>query len=534
MDLMETRSNVPMQGNPYLRDLSDVPEQSRRDFFRILFRQKWKILLCFVLISGAAGYLASRASKTYQSEAKIMVRAGREMLSDDPVIRSEEGGRGYSYRDQMEAEIAILNSRIVASQTVDQIGVEAFVMNATGHATKLPHTQVAEMETPSEATPREIVINRVMNNITAKGKGNIISVTFSATDPHLAQRVLDALLHTYMQRHLEVFRAEASSQFFSERSAALAADLSRRQAEFEEFCKTHGVINIDEQKTALLAQVDDLQGRLYDLDAEIRGSLAMISSYEAELKKPAADDAEASPVVPSDLARILNARLLELMFKQAEISAKYPQDSKEMREIKQQIELTRDLITKEQEKESGALAAVSEDKASVESALKSERAHLAALKAKKDFLSGEMAQREKTLDDLTALEGQIAQLKRNISMSEQEYLKYRNNLQEAEISAALDRAKVSNVKILQPATLPVTPVKPKKTRMIAIGLFLAFFGSMGFGFVVEYFDHSLKTNEEVERRLGLPILATIPRVRQRELLLANSQSKRNERILTHE
>ena len=127
-----------------------------------------------------------------------------------------------------------------------------------------------------------------------------------------------------------------------------------------------------------------------------------------------------------------------------------------------------------------------------------------------------------------------AQMRRNISLSEQEYLNYRDNLQATEISAALDSAHVSNVKILQPATLPVTPVKPRKTRMIAIGLFIAFFGSIGFAFVIEYFDHSFKTNEEVERRLGLPVLATIPKVRKRELLLATGQPGRNERLLSHE
>lgn len=534
MEPMELKSNVPMHGNPYLRDISEVPEQSRRDFFRILFRQKWKILLCFVLVVGAAAFMASRTSKTYESQAKIMVRIGREMLSDDPVIRSGEGRSTTSHRDQMESEITILKSHIVAAQTVDQIGVEAFLVNAKGQPAKLPRTEIAELETPSEVPPRERIIHRIMNSLTAKNRGSIISVGFTATDPHLAQRVLDTLLRVYMQRHIAVFRLEVSSQFFSERSAALAAQLASQQAEFEEFCKTHGIINIEEQKHGLLAHVDDLQARLYDMNAEINGSLAMISSFKDELEKPAKQNSEASTAVPGELARILNTRLLELMFEQAKISAKYPEDSKEMRDIKQQIEVTRSLMAREKQKESGALTGIDTDKAALESTMKSEQAHLASLRARKESLAGELAKREKTLNELSALEGKFTKMKRNISLSEQEYLKYRDNLQATEISAALDSAHVSNVKILQPATLPVAPVKPRKTRMIAIGLFIAFFGSMGFAFVIEYFDHSLKTNEEVERRLGLPVLATIPKVRKRELLLAKGQPERNERLLSHE
>ncbi len=535
MEPMELKSNVPMHGNPYLRDVSEIPEQSRRDFFRILFRQKWKIVLCFVLVVGAAAFMASRTSKTYESQAKIMVRMGREMLSDDPVIRSGEGRSTTSNQDQMESEITILKSRIVAAQTVDQIGEEAFLGNAKGQPAKLPRTQIAELETPYEIPPRERVINRVMNNLNAKNRGSIISVSFTATDPHLAQRVLDTVLRIYIQRHIAVFRLEVSSQFFSERSGDLAAQLLRRQDEFKEFCKTHGIINIEEQKHGLLAQVDDLQARLYDMNAEISGSLAMISSLKDELKKPAEQNAEASTAVPGELTRILNSRLLELMFKQAEISPKYPEDSKEMRDIRQQIEVTRSLIATEKEKKSGALTTgIDTDKAALESTMKSEQAHLASLRARKKSLAEELAKREKALNELSPLEGEIARMKRNISLSEQEYLKYRDNLQATEISAALDSAHVSNVKILQPATLPVAPVKPRKTRMIAIGLFIAFFGSIGFAFVIEYFDHSFKTNEEVERRLGLPILATIPKVRKRELLLATGQPGRNERLLSHE
>jgi uncharacterized protein involved in exopolysaccharide biosynthesis len=538
MELPELRSNAPIPRNPYLRDISEIPEQSRRDFFRIIFRQKLKILLFFFLITGAAAFMASRALRTYESEAKIMVRVGREMLSDDPLVRTGEARSSTSstsYADQMESEVAILKSRIVAAQTVDQIGVEAFLANEQEEPAKLPRTQIAEVEIPSETPPRERIINRVMDNLTAKHRGGIITVSFTATDPHLAQRTLDTLVENYVKRHIEVFRAEVSSHFFTERSTALAAQLTHDQSAYEKFCKAHGVVNLEEQKRGLLGQVGDLQSRIYDIDAEISGSLAMISSYKEMLKNPEPKIAKDSTTVSSDLARMLNTRLLDLMFKQAEISAKYPKDSKEMRDIEQQIELTRTLIAKEKERGSGALGeGVDTDKAARENAMNMEQAHLAALQAKKQFLEEELAQRRKALNEFSELEGEIAKLKRNISLSEQEYLKYRDNLQGAEISAALDRANISNVKVLQPATLPVSPLKPRRTRMMAIGLFIAFFGSFGLAFVFEYFDHSLKTTEEVERHLGLPVLASIPKVKKRELVLVTGQLGREERLLSHE
>jgi capsular polysaccharide biosynthesis protein len=68
---------------------------------------------------------------------------------------------------------------------------------------------------------------------------------------------------------------------------------------------------------------------------------------------------------------------------------------------------------------------------------------------------------------------------------------------------------VSNVSIVQPPTLPFEPIKPKKRLNLAFGIFLGIFGGIGLAFVQEFFDDTLKTNEDIEKRLELPVLATI-------------------------
>ena len=73
---------------------------------------------------------------------------------------------------------------------------------------------------------------------------------------------------------------------------------------------------------------------------------------------------------------------------------------------------------------------------------------------------------------------------------------------------ALDSGGISNVSVVQPASLPIEPVKPRKLRNFVLSILLGMFGGIGFAFLVEFFDDSIKSRQDVARRLGLPVLAT--------------------------
>ena len=61
------------------------------------------------------------------------------------------------------------------------------------------------------------------------------------------------------------------------------------------------------------------------------------------------------------------------------------------------------------------------------------------------------------------------------------------------------------------AVLPDKPVKPNIKLNIAIAFFIGLMASVGLVFVLEYLDRTIKTEEEVEKYLELPVIATIPR-----------------------
>ncbi|WP_081957078.1 Wzz/FepE/Etk N-terminal domain-containing protein [Clostridium sp. HMP27] len=83
-------------------------------------------------------------------------------------------------------------------------------------------------------------------------------------------------------------------------------------------------------------------------------------------------------------------------------------------------------------------------------------------------------------------------------------------------SAFVEEAKVSfptggTIEILDRAKVPEDPIKPKKALNVAIAFFLGLMVSVGLSFVLEYMDKTIKTEEDVERYLGMPVIGIIPK-----------------------
>jgi capsular polysaccharide biosynthesis protein len=97
---------------------------------------------------------------------------------------------------------------------------------------------------------------------------------------------------------------------------------------------------------------------------------------------------------------------------------------------------------------------------------------------------------------------------------------YARNRELARISNDLDARQISNVNLIQPATLVTKPVSPQKLPILVLGLLAAVFGATGVALAGNWLDQSLTSPEDIESQLSLPVLLTIPRI-GRDTLLNN-------------
>jgi uncharacterized protein involved in exopolysaccharide biosynthesis len=99
-------------------------------------------------------------------------------------------------------------------------------------------------------------------------------------------------------------------------------------------------------------------------------------------------------------------------------------------------------------------------------------------------------------------------LKKRYELTQKNYLVYLNKQEEARISEALDREKVSNVTIVDPATVPLAPIRPNRKLNLIMGFMLALMVALGTPIALAYFDNRIRTDSDIERKLDIPVIGS--------------------------
>ncbi len=91
---------------------------------------------------------------------------------------------------------------------------------------------------------------------------------------------------------------------------------------------------------------------------------------------------------------------------------------------------------------------------------------------------------------------------------------------------------VDNVSILAKATVAdnQTPIKPNPQLNIAIALVVGLMAGVGLAFLLEYFDNTIKTEQDIEKILGLPVLGVISTIDEEDAKTASRHSARTSRV----
>ncbi|MUK87403.1 capsular biosynthesis protein [Ornithinibacillus sp. L9] len=94
-----------------------------------------------------------------------------------------------------------------------------------------------------------------------------------------------------------------------------------------------------------------------------------------------------------------------------------------------------------------------------------------------------------------------------------------------------DLMNVDNVHVLSPAVTPAnpSPVNPKPMLNIAIAIVLGAMVGVGIAFLLEYLDTTVKTEDDIEKRLGVPVLGTISHVDDSDLRVESLHKKASRR-----
>jgi len=507
-----------------------VVQNSIRDVLDVVFRHKLKVAAFFaVFVAGAALYNVL-APETYRSEARLLIRQGRGNVSVDPSVERPSISLVRDTENEVYSELAILGSRQLAELVVAKIGADAFLARPDGEPGPLsPRAQEAEPRPGPDPTTAQgqgptgpalvplpagygKAVTRFMDGLTlaVERKSNTITASFEAEGPGLAYAALDALVRLYLERHVEVHAAKADPLFFEGQVADLQAKLTAAEERLDAFRRQYDISSPELQTEALLAQIRGIEDMMDDVSGRMKASQAQVALLEeAVQRRTETMELSRTTGVTNWAADEYKRRLTDLRLREADLAARYSADYRPLVELREQIGQLEATLAQEGDTHTEVTTGIDDVRRQLELDLAKERTEFSAQAARLEVLKASLVNYKERYAVLSARQVEFDRLTREVSLAADDYRRYRESLGESRISAALDEQAVSNVSIIQPATRPFDPIRPKKLRNIVLGIVLGLFGGIGLAFVVDYLDDSFKKDSDVVRRLGLPVLASI-------------------------
>ncbi|MGA8141776.1 MAG: polysaccharide biosynthesis tyrosine autokinase [Desulfobaccales bacterium] len=443
----------------------------------------------------------------YLSEAKILVRLGRESVTLDPTATTSGQVVSISSRRETEikSELEILKSRDLAEQVVDTIGPREFqgwLSRVTGFFSH-----------PNPAMERDVAVRSLMKNwnIEADKDSNIITVSYEAKSPKLAHDVVEKLIGFYLKKHIAVHRTAGSHEFFKEQTDKLGKELEQNEKALAELKNKTGIASVKEQRSILLERMGELQKEITESDVEKRAALDKGKTMQEMIKLiPESIVMGNTKGFPNYAADGMRQKLYELQLKEQELLSKYTEKNFLVQEVKRQIKYAESLLKEETFTRTQVTNGINPVYQQLKQSLADNQATVAALHAKTESLGKHLANAKDDLKSMNDSELQLEMLQREKDIQEANYRNYSEKLEQARIDNALDMQKISNISVAQKATYPLTPISPRKGLNLALGIMMAGLGAVGLAFSAELADHSLKRPEDVEKRLKKPLLVAMP------------------------
>jgi len=462
-------------------------ELDLQQIIRVLRRRWWVIALFFLISTVTAFFVTAGMTPIYESTASILI--------------STEGGEGIDQifgftgglsRNAIQNYVEILRSQSLARQVIDRLGLE------------IPFPS-AEFNSFCKG----LNIQQVQNS-------DVVRISVQSEDRFLAKEIANTVVDIFEeQTHLgKQESARAAREFISGQLAIVAENLREAEEALLTFKEQEKIVSPREEN---LARVDKVV-RLETLAAETRIALENTNARLDQLRRSyesASDTIVSSQtIVGNPLVQEYRSRMGQLETELAGAREKYTENHPTVLTLN--AEITDLQVRLEQEvarivgSETRSVNPVYQDILRNIVTLETE---MMGLTAKEAALEEIIRESELETADLPHKELELLRLTRNQEVAQELYLLLVTKQEEIRIQEAM---KVAGIQRIDPAVVSEEhkPVKPNKRLNVAVAGVLGIFAGVFLVFLREFLDTTLKTPQEVEELLGLPVLGQIPRIEE--------------------
>jgi capsular exopolysaccharide synthesis family protein len=482
------------------------------DYVRVVVKRRHVALAAMTVVALGAIVYSFTATPIYEGRTQLLIE------SDDPNIvefQQVVGGQGnastLSRQDYYQTQYKLLQSRAVAQKTLDALDLwehpELRPVEAAGFSARGAVRGVAdwvgglfgqsseEVGIPGqgETDAQAEVITAFLEQLRVSPIRNsrLVDVAYRSTDRELSARVANGVAKSYIDMDLDFkFRStREASAWLEEQLAEQRKQVEGAEARLQQYREQNDALSLEDRQNIVVQKLSDLNAAVTRAKTERLQKEAMYRQLlEVQGDRAALDTFPA--ILANAFIQQQKTELATLQRRQAQLAEKYGDKHPAMIEAQSAIQ------SAQMKLEAEIAKVVQSVKTEYQAAVAQEQSMTAALESQK----GEaLAMNRKAID--------YNVIQRDVESSTQIYQTLLQRANETGVSGEL---RTSNVRIVDSAETPASPVSPRRGLNILMGLLGGTLFGVGLAFLFEYLDNRVKTPEEIERDLGLPSLGLIP------------------------
>lgn len=513
-------------------------EISLQDYIRVLRKRKWTIFAVTITAIIIVLIVNFFMQPVYKTTTTVLLS---KSSSPQAIFGSAESNLLFGQADEIETQIEILKSYSIAKGVAKKLPPDIFKeAQAQNFARKIEtfrwlinvldilHLKnfaasilLGISDTPkngeekaiSEEEKEEDIILQVRESITVNAlkNTNIIEINSENTNPQLASIIANNTASVFVEesRSINRSRATEAKRFIEEQLIEKETELKQAEEEKLEYKRQENILYLDEETKINIEQLANFQSQEIEANNQIVENKAQLTEVHRQLGKQAETYISSETITTNPDVRQLKSQLTNLEIQLPTLLEKYSKGSPQVSEAEIKI---REIKNKISEKVAEIVGSKVSTRNPIYQTLLAQvvtlETTLISLEAKKESLASSVKEYEDRLERLPDKELYLARLERAIKVSESTYIILLEKYQEARINEAME---LGDIRVIDEARIPKSPIKPNKKLNLAIGGILGLMMGVMLVFFLEYMDNTIKTTEDVERTLDLPILGVIPK-----------------------
>ena len=483
-------------------------ELDLKNVFHTLYARRRIILLTVVVISALSAFLAASLPAIYRSSILILISPQR--LPSSYVAST--------VTTTVEQRIRAATAEVLSRTTLEKV-VRQFDLYPSASDT-------ANIDARIEKLRKNIQIE-VRNNDTFK-------LSFDNESPERAMLVTAHLGTIFIDENLQAREQQATGT-----SAFISAESERLRAELESH---EGTINAFKAKyrNELPEQLDANLRTLEQLRAEQQSNqlrLSTLQERKANLETQLVDSRSTLPALAQwskngfamqglPLSQQLETRKLQL----EELLTRYSDKHPDIVRLKGEIAaLEAEVKLREAEAKNSKAPAVTVGNSLQQMTAKQIAdvgVEINATRAANELLRGQIAAYQTRIDNTPVRAIELTKISRTYEITQKKYQDLLAKSFDSQLSQNMEKQqKGERFRLVDPAYLPETPVRPNRLAIVLIGLVAGLAAGGGLALLLENIDTSFKRGEELEGFVNAPLLATLPEIMTRGSVLARRRSQ---------